>query len=105
MSVKTLAKIQERGIFGSLLASGHEQVIFCQDQPTGLKAIIAIQEGRIADFIGVVLIYYDKTYRTSLGCRDAGRILTVNLENGDLAKNARDILSGVHAMHPAKLYV
>jgi len=67
------------------------------------KAIIAIQEDRITDFIRVVLIYYDKTYRTSLACRDAYRILTVNLENSDIAENARYILRAVHATDPAQI--
>jgi tRNA 2-selenouridine synthase len=69
------------------------------------KAITAIQEDRIADFIRVVLVYYDKTYRTSLGCRDRDRIVTVNLENSDQTKNAGDILRTVHAIHPAKSFV
>jgi tRNA 2-selenouridine synthase len=69
------------------------------------KAVTAIQEDRIADFIRVVLVYYDKTYRTSLGCRDAGRVITLNLDNSDLSENARYILRAVHATLPAKLYV
>ena len=68
------------------------------------NAIIAIKEDRIADFIRVVLIYYDKTYRTSLACRDASRILTVNIENTDHTENAREILRAVHAIPPGKLY-
>ena len=68
------------------------------------NAIIAIKENRIADFIRVVLVYYDKTYRTSLAHRDGGRILTVNLENTDHTQNAREILRAVHAIHPGKLY-
>ena len=68
------------------------------------NAITAIKEDRIADFIRVVLIYYDKTYRTSLAHRDAGRILTVNIENTDHSQNAREILRAVHAIHPDKLY-
>ena len=67
------------------------------------NAIIAIKEDRIADFIRVVLIYYDKTYRTSLARRDAGRILTVDIENTDHTQNAREILRAVHAIHPGKL--
>lgn len=34
-------------------------------------AIAAIREGRIADFIRIVLVYYDKTYRKGLERRDA----------------------------------
>jgi tRNA 2-selenouridine synthase len=68
------------------------------------KAIVAIKENKIADFIRVVLIYYDKTYRTSLASRDATRILKVNIENTNHTQNAREILQAVHAIHPDKLY-
>ena len=67
------------------------------------KAIIAIKEDRIADFIRVVMIYYDKTYRTSLARRDVGRILTVDIENADHPRNAREILRAVHAISHDKL--
>jgi tRNA 2-selenouridine synthase len=65
------------------------------------NAISAIKEDRIADFIRAVLIYYDKTYRTSLARRDAGRILKVNLENTDHTQNAREILTAVQAIPTA----
>ena len=68
------------------------------------KAIVAIKENKIADFIRVVLIYYDKTYRTSLASRDASRILTVKIENTDQTQNAKEILRAAHAIHPDKLY-
>ena len=67
------------------------------------NAIMAIREGRIADFIRVVLIYYDKTYRSSLTRRDAGRVLNVDLENIEHTLNARDILRAVHAKRTDKL--
>src|SRR5687768_7144340 len=47
------------------------------------NAIIAIKEDRIADFIRVVMIYYDKTYRTSVARREAAHILKVDLETTD----------------------
>ena len=67
------------------------------------NAITAIKEGRIADFIRVVLIYYDKTYRTSLARRDAGRVLKLDLEHIEHTRNAREILRAVHAMCADKL--
>ncbi len=60
------------------------------------NAIIAIKEDRIADFIGVVMIYYDKTYRTGLARRNADHILNVDIENTDHTQNAREILHAVH---------
>jgi len=67
------------------------------------NAIIAIKENRIADFIRVVMIYYDKTYRTSLARRNADQILTVDLENTDHTQNAREILHAVHAIPSGQL--
>jgi tRNA 2-selenouridine synthase len=67
------------------------------------NAVVAIKEGRIADFIRVVLIYYDKTYRTSLARRDAGHVLKVHLENIQHTRNAREILRAVHAIRADKL--
>ena len=52
MNVKTLETLQEQGIFGSLLDSGHEQVVFCHDKPTGLKAIIAIHNTVLGPALG-----------------------------------------------------
>jgi len=67
------------------------------------NAIMAVKEGRIADFIRVVLIYYDKTYRTSLARRDAGRVLKVDIENIEHSRNAIEILRAVHAIRADKL--
>ena len=66
-------------------------------------AITAIKEDRIADFIRVVMIYYDKTYRTSLALRDPGLILQVDLETTDHNRNAREILSAVQTITPGRL--
>ncbi|HET9487590.1 MAG TPA: Glu/Leu/Phe/Val dehydrogenase dimerization domain-containing protein [Chryseosolibacter sp.] len=52
MNVKTLGRIQEQGIFGTLASSGHEQVVFCHDQATGLKAIIAIHNTVLGPALG-----------------------------------------------------
>jgi leucine dehydrogenase len=52
MSVKTLETIHEQGIFGTLASFGHEQVVFCQDQATGLKAIIAIHSTVLGPALG-----------------------------------------------------
>ena len=52
MSVKTLERIQEQGIFGTLASSGHEQVVFCHDQATGLKAVIAIHNTVLGPALG-----------------------------------------------------
>lgn len=57
------------------------------------QAIIAIQENRMADFIGIILVYYDKTYRKSLAKRNAVLTRNVELENADPIVNAKQLLS------------
>lgn len=66
------------------------------------NAVTAIKENRMADFIQVVIKYYDKTYRTGLAHRDSSRILHIDLEIVDHRWNARQILDAVQATHPAK---
>ena len=56
------------------------------------RAIIAIREDRMDEFIRLVLFYYDKTYRTALKHRSSDRIFPVPLDNSDPAFNARRVL-------------
>lgn len=60
-------------------------------------AVTAIRENRMADFIRTVIVYYDKTYRTSLTHRNAGRIRSIDLENTNHRENAGKVLHAVHA--------
>jgi leucine dehydrogenase len=52
MEVKELEKVQHSGIFGALTRLGHEQVVFCHDEITGLKAIIAIHNTVLGPALG-----------------------------------------------------
>lgn len=52
MEIKELEKVQHAGIFGTLSQLGHEQVVFCQDSATGLKAIIAIHNTVLGPALG-----------------------------------------------------
>jgi leucine dehydrogenase len=52
MEVKAVEKVKESGIFGTLSQLGHEQVVFCHDEPTGLKAIIAIHNTVLGPALG-----------------------------------------------------
>jgi leucine dehydrogenase len=52
MSVKTLETLETQGIFGSLSDLGHEQVVFCNDKATGLKAIIAVHNTVLGPALG-----------------------------------------------------
>ena len=56
------------------------------------KAVAAIREGRMSEFIQLVLVYYDKTYRTGLSRRHASLVFPIALEKNDLMQSARQIL-------------
>jgi len=55
-------------------------------------AVAAIRDNRMADFIRIVLVYYDKTYRTGLSKRMTDRMLPVELTAGNIADNTRLLL-------------
>jgi leucine dehydrogenase len=52
MEVKEIEKVHQNGIFGTLAKLGHEQVVFCHDEATGLKAIIAIHNTVLGPALG-----------------------------------------------------
>jgi len=52
MEIKELEKVQHAGIFGTLAQLGHEQVVFCHDPATGLKAIIGIHNTVLGPALG-----------------------------------------------------
>jgi tRNA 2-selenouridine synthase len=56
------------------------------------NAIQAITEGRMADFISLVLVYYDKTYRAGLSKRAFENIYELNCEDTNAINNAAQIL-------------
>lgn len=57
------------------------------------NAVAAIEENRMADFIRIVLVYYDKTYNTGLGKRNSAAITEVECAGVDAETNAKLILS------------
>jgi len=56
------------------------------------NAILAIDEDRMADFIGLVLVYYDKTYRTGLSKRPAANVHELDCKDTNAAANATQII-------------
>src|SRR6056300_1115895 len=44
--------IESEGVFGNTAFIGHEQVVFCQDAETGLKAIIGIHNTVLGPALG-----------------------------------------------------
>jgi tRNA 2-selenouridine synthase len=55
-------------------------------------AITAIRDDRMADFIRLVLVYYDKTYRATLTGRDPALVFPVIAKGADAATDARRLL-------------
>jgi tRNA 2-selenouridine synthase len=56
-------------------------------------AIEAIMEGRMKDFVKIVLVYYDKTYRTGLSKRNGARVFSLELKDTDMETHAHQILN------------
>jgi tRNA 2-selenouridine synthase len=56
------------------------------------NAIAAIRENRMEDFIRLALVYYDKTYRTSLATRPADIVFSLGISGNDYASHAKQIL-------------
>lgn len=55
-------------------------------------AIAAILENRMTDFITIVLVYYDKTYRNGLSKRNVDKVFSIEIDHPDLSISARKIL-------------
>ncbi len=62
-------------------------------------AVLAINEGRMKDFIRIVLFYYDKTYRMGQSKRQADTIYTINCRNTLSAINAGNVLKHAKEIH------
>ncbi len=52
MEIKELEKVEQAGLFAKVTKMGHEQVVFCYDEPTGLKAIIGIHNTVLGPALG-----------------------------------------------------
>ena len=52
MEIKELKKVEHAGLFGTVAQMGHEQVVFCYDEATGLKSIIAIHNTTLGPALG-----------------------------------------------------
>ncbi len=57
------------------------------------NAIAAIEENRMEEFIRLVLVYYDKTYRNSLSKRPTDQIVSLDIIQLDPVANADQILN------------
>ncbi len=52
LEIKATETLQEGSIFGQVSTMGHEQLVVCQDQATGLKAIIGIHNTILGPALG-----------------------------------------------------
>ena len=52
IEVNDLEKVKETGIFEEISKTAHEQIVYCYDQPTGLKAIIGIHNTVLGPALG-----------------------------------------------------
>ncbi|WP_342644487.1 tRNA 2-selenouridine(34) synthase MnmH [Mucilaginibacter sp. CSA2-8R] len=59
-------------------------------------AIAAIQENRMEDFVRLVLVYYDKTYRAGLSKREQGMVFNIQADSNDAVHNAKLSLNFVN---------
>jgi len=57
------------------------------------QAVAAIREDRMKDFIRLVLVYYDKTYRNGLVRRMELSVFTLVITNDDIRANAIELLN------------
>ncbi|HEY0896092.1 MAG TPA: tRNA 2-selenouridine(34) synthase MnmH [Sphingobacteriaceae bacterium] len=63
-------------------------------------AVLAIRENRMADFVRLVLVYYDKTYRTGQSSRDKEKTFELNCQTNDPQLNAGEVLRLVQQLEP-----
>jgi len=52
VDVNTTEKVKEGSIYGQITSLGHEQLVICHDEPTGLKAIIGIHNTVLGPALG-----------------------------------------------------
>jgi len=85
--------VDEYGALDSDFLIGCTERIWKRLGPEQTKnAIQAIRENRMADFISIVLVYYDKTYHTGLNKRNKSNIFSVDIESSDFTASAFKIL-------------
>lgn len=52
VDIKTQENVREGSIYGQITTLGHEQLVFCYDEPTGLKALIGIHNTVLGPALG-----------------------------------------------------
>jgi len=62
------------------------------------NAIAAIRDDRMSDFIRLIVVYYDKTYRIGVSKRKAGQVFAIEVDNADPLRNAHQILNYIQSI-------
>ncbi|NJN43169.1 MAG: Glu/Leu/Phe/Val dehydrogenase [Flammeovirgaceae bacterium] len=52
MEIKEEKIVEREGVFGKITQLGHEQIVYCYDEPTGLKALIGIHSTVLGPALG-----------------------------------------------------
>ena len=52
MEIKEVQSVKQEGLFAKVAELGHEQVVHCYDEATGLKALIAIHNTALGPSLG-----------------------------------------------------
>jgi tRNA 2-selenouridine synthase len=55
------------------------------------NAVEAINEGRMADFVGILLVHYDKKYRQGLEKRDKDALYSLQVNSNDFCHTAHEL--------------
>ena len=66
MEIKELESIPQEGLFAKAAKFGHEQVVFCYDESTGLKALIAIHNTALGPALGGTRMWNYETEQEAL---------------------------------------
>lgn len=63
------------------------------------KAIQAIKENMMEEFIQIILVYYDKTYKSCISKRDPKQSFSLEIKDNDLEKCADQIYDFARSIH------
>jgi len=67
------------------------------------NAVAAIRDGRMSDFIRLIVVYYDKMYRIGLSKRKTEQVFPIEINGEDLAINTQEIFNYIQALPVASL--
>lgn len=91
---RVAALVQEYGCLDKdFLADATERIQKRLGPEQTKQALAAIREDRMADFIRIVLVYYDKTYRKGLSMRDKAQVFSFAAGSNDILADQERFLT------------